>query len=168
MCGWQYNQLPRILLEIPVAPKNMLRPVNRRWLLLSDDFFHDLDDCAAYFAVVNTFMDHIWWSREGSFGIPLHRKSLEAAAKWAEEDEQRYRESLNTTSHRLERHQQFEACVSGLMGCAEKIVRQRFDIDGTDFSDLDVFDEVRFPELPPLAFQSLNDLLELALTLNKG
>ena len=144
---------------------NMLAAMNR-WLSLPDDFFDDLDDCGAYFAVVKSFHGHIWWNE--AFSIPVHKAAIPAAARWAGRYEEQYRESVSTTAHRLVRHAQFEGCMSELLSTTESIVRKRYDVDGTDFSDLDIFDETKFPELVGLAFASLENLLEVALTLNKG
>jgi hypothetical protein len=127
---------------------------------IEDGFFDDMNRTAGYMATVKFLHEEMWWEP----GIPVHRDGFHSAMQFALDNEAAYLRAFNAAAGKIRtKCNPLPKTFAALMEAIKSYVHQRHAIDGTDFSDVNPWDETTYPMFVPLAREAFKEILVLAI-----
>ena len=138
--------------------------IEKDFPFIGNGFFDDMNRTAAYMATVKFFQEELWWGPS----IPLHRDGLQGAMRFAGDNEKSYLRAFSAAADKIRtKCNPLPNSFASLMEQIESYVRERHEVDGTDFEDIHPWDEVAYPMFVPLAREAFKEILVLAVGLSR-
>ena len=134
--------------------------IEKDFPFIGNGFFDDMDRTSGYMATVKFFQEELWWGPS----IPLHRDGLHGAMHFAGENEKSYLRAFSAAADKIRtKCNPLPNSFASLMEQIESYVHERHEVDGTDFEDIQPWDEVAYPMFVPLAREAFKEILILAV-----